>query len=94
VRQMRAKNLAEQHAREHDVVCELRLAHTLRARVNLAKGLAYNVEIFSHRLHRGFLIQSVDTLPRQFEFFTTHAGGREFHRLVDLNISGTTAQIA
>jgi len=50
MRQVRAQELAEQHAREDDVVRELRLADTLRAGINFAKRLSDNVQVFSHRL--------------------------------------------
>ena len=41
---MTAKHLAIQHARQNDVVSELRLANTLRARVDLAKRLSDDVQ--------------------------------------------------
>jgi uncharacterized membrane-anchored protein len=45
---MRTQHLAEQHARQDDIVRKLRLTDALRTRVDLAKGLTNNVEIFSH----------------------------------------------
>jgi len=44
--EMRAKNFAEEHARQDDIVGIPRLAGTLRARVNLARRFAYDVERF------------------------------------------------
>ena len=44
VRHMTAQDLAEEHARQNDVVGELRLANTLRARINFAKRLADDIK--------------------------------------------------
>ena len=44
---MAAQNLAEEHARQHDVVGKLRLAGALRARIDLAKRFADYVEWLS-----------------------------------------------
>ena len=94
VRKMRTQHLAEQHARQNDVVGELRLTDTLRASIDLAERLADNVQILGHRLHRltRILIQSVDAFFRQFHFFATHARGGEFYRLVNLDIASTATQ--
>ena len=40
---MTAKNFAEQHPWQNDIVSELRLPDTLRSRVHFAEGLADNV---------------------------------------------------
>ena len=48
VRQMAAQDLAEQHARQHDVVGKLRLADTLRARIDFAKRFADYVKWFRY----------------------------------------------
>jgi len=45
---VRTQDLTEQHAREDDVVRELRLPDTLRTRVNFPEGFSYYFEIFSH----------------------------------------------
>ena len=49
VRLMTAQNLAEEHARQNDVVGKLRLAGALRARVDLAKRFADYVEWLTRR---------------------------------------------
>ena len=45
--QVTAQDLAEEHARQHDVVGKLRLAGALRARIDLAKRLADDVQRLS-----------------------------------------------
>ena len=52
---MSTQNLAEEHARQHDVVGKLRLTGALRAHIDFAKGLADYTErltivlsVFSH----------------------------------------------
>ena len=42
---MTAQNLAEEHARQNDIVGELRLPRALRARVNFAERFSDDVEI-------------------------------------------------
>ena len=93
---MRAQDLAEQHARQNDVVRELRLTDALRTSIDFAKGLTDDVQW--DRIYRIFhdlkdSIQSVDALSRELKLFTTHASGREFDRLVNLDITRATAQI-
>jgi hypothetical protein len=44
---MTAKHLAMKHSRQDYVIGKLRLARALLARVNLAKGLAYDPERFA-----------------------------------------------
>jgi len=91
---MAAEDFAVEHARENDVVGEFCLTNTFRTRIDFAVRPADDVEricvlvTFAH-----VLIESVHTFPWQFIRFTSHSSGCQFNCFIDLDVTGTPAQI-
>src|SRR5256886_16949017 len=75
---MAAQNLAREHTRQKDVVGKLCLASALRSRINLAKGLADDLQWFTvihgksatkrHKKHKIKIERRIELISNHFEF--------------------------